>query len=123
MAWTDPTNDVMLHGPQSSLGGLTAGGTIYTGCCVYLSADNAVSRTTANTQYGIGVCMYDASSGDYVAVHSIGCKVQGRLSGNCTIGAEVGAGPNGWWIAGGTYDTAIVMKAGNNAWGELLIHC
>lgn len=123
MTWTDPTGDLMYHGPSETLGALKAGGTISVGQAVYISSNNTVHATTASTQTAIGVCMYDATDGDYISVHSIGCKVQARLSGTCSAGDRIGAAAGGWWTnaTAGTR-TATVIEGDTNDYGDILIH-
>ncbi len=124
MAWTEISdNDIMLQQPAATYG-FTASGTIYKGQGVYLCANNKVKAGDAVNKMGIGVAANDASDGEVIGVHGVGCICQTRISGSISVGSTVGLEVDGKWGTNNTtYHTAIVTKAAaaNGGVGEILI--
>jgi hypothetical protein len=127
MAWTEITDtDIMRQQPAATYN-FTASGTIYKGQGVYLCADNKVKVPTDATSYGIGVAMNDASDGEEIAVHGIGCICLTRLSGAAggyTAGTPVGVLIDGkWGTDNSTNETAVVIQktTATNGTGLIMI--
>lgn len=88
MAWVSVTDDVLVQG--DNVLSFTAGGTIEKGQVVAFQATGADYTVIASASDGdlnvVGVALYDASSGEKVAVATTGCVV------SCQGGEAVDAG-------------------------------
>lgn len=82
-----------LAGGVENLGSYNAGGTISGGDAVKIDSNGDVVRVDSAGEGFIGICMYDVSSGDSVAVAETGCEVRGAnvadaATANDTLTAE-----------------------------------
>lgn len=73
--------DVFRGGLENIDGDLHANGSISAGDLVDLTGDNQVEAASTTGADGYGVAMYDASSGDAVAVATVGAKVEVNSTG------------------------------------------
>lgn len=67
--------DVFKGGVENIDGNVHANGSISAGDLVELTGDDQVEAASTNGADGYGVAMYDATSGDAVAVATVGAKV------------------------------------------------
>jgi hypothetical protein len=68
-------SDIFKGGVENIDGNVHANGSISAGDLVELTGDDQVEAASTNGADGYGVAMYDATSGDAVAVATVGAKV------------------------------------------------
>jgi len=99
MSWTAITDDIVYQEGTFAFK-YTAGEDLKRGMAVKLSGSTGkVYKGDANNEYGVGVVLHDADSGDPVSVWGPGNIVTTRASGataNYTVGTAVGLGPDGY---------------------------
>jgi hypothetical protein len=74
-------SDIFKGGVENIDGNVHANGSISAGDLVELTGDDQVEAASTNGADGYGVAMYDATSGDAVAVATVGAKVVVNSSG------------------------------------------
>jgi len=105
-------SDIFVGGVENIDGSLHANGSISQSDLVDLTGDNQVEAASTTGADGYGVAMYDASSGDAVAVATVGAKVVVNSTG-VTAGDLVSSngGNNAGQVATASAGDEIVGRA------------
>lgn len=104
-------SDVFAGGLENIDGDLHANGSISQSDLVELTGDEQVEAVSTAGNAGYGVAMYDASSGDAVAVATVGAKVKVNSS-SVSAGDFVTAGTtNGQVVTANSTGDEIVGRA------------